>query len=242
MTAPPPTIVGLHYWAGSGGAFAGLLPHLGPFPLLAPDLSGFGDEPPAADLCVDAYADRAAAYVQAQGLRRYVLLGHSMGGKIALALAARRPAGLAGVALLCPSPPGPEPMTDEDRRASLLAHGQPADAEKTFRKITAVPLAAATHRQIVADNLRTSPEAWAAWLRHGSLEDVSSRMGRVQAPCLVLTGDADRVLPPAVHQVHTLPLLPRGTALHVLAGVGHLLPYEAPHEVGQRLQAFCQRL
>ena len=91
--------------------------------LLAPDLPGFGSEPAPAgfDYSVDSYADWVAAYSRAHQLGEYVLVGHSMGGKIALALAARQPTGLRGLVLLSPSPPSPEPISDKDRAASLAA-------------------------------------------------------------------------------------------------------------------------
>ena len=241
MTTPL-TLVALHYWAGSGRAFAPLAPHLASYAMLAPDLNGFGEAPPKPDYSVDAYADQIAELVAAHGMRRYVLLGHSMGGKIALALAARQPAGLAGVALLSPSPPTPEPMEEADRHAALQAHGQAAAAETTFRKITARAVSEAMRRQIVADNLRSSPSAWAAWLQHGSREDLRARMPRVQVPCLLLAGEADEVLPPAVHRAQTLPLLPSGTKLHLISGAGHMLPYEAPEAVAAQLRYFCQQL
>ncbi len=57
-------------------------------------------------------ADDAAA--PAAGLGPFLRVGHSMRGKVAVALAAWRPPGLAGVILIALSPPCPEPMTDDD--------------------------------------------------------------------------------------------------------------------------------
>ncbi|AHJ99625.1 alpha/beta fold hydrolase [Hymenobacter swuensis] len=243
-TATPLTFIGLHYWAGSGRAFdavAGLLSS--DYPLLAPDLGGFGNAPaPPGGFTVDAYADAVAAFIAEKKVGRYVLVGHSMGGKIALALAARQPAGLAGVALLSPSPPTPEPMTEQDRKASQQAYGKPVEAESTFRKITARPLAPKLHRQIVADNLRSTRAAWDAWLLHGSRENLSSRMCDVQVPCTILAGDQDAIMSPSVHGLETLPLLPDGTPLEIIGGAGHLLPYEAPEEVAALLRRFAERV
>ena len=237
------TFLALHYWAGAGHEFDQVAAHLAPdYRLLAPDLGGFGAAlPPAGGFSVDAYADTVAAFVAAEQLTRYVLVGHSMGGKIALALAAQQPAGLVGLALLSPSPPTPEPMTDQDRQASVQAWGQPAEAEKTARHITAHNPPAATHRQIVADNLRTTRAAWEAWLLHGSRENISARMAAVEVPCTILAGDQDPIMSPSVHGLETLPLLPAGTPLEIIGGAGHLLPYEAPAEVADLLRDFAQR-
>lgn len=236
------TFIGLHYWAGAGHEFDQVAALLAPdYRLLAPDLGGFGGAPaPPNGFAVAAYADAVAAFIEAENPGRYVLVGHSMGGKIALELAARQPAGLAGVVLLSPSPPSPEPMTDEDRQASLHAWSKPAEAAKTIRHITAHALPDAVYRQVVADNLASSRAAWEAWLLRGSREDISSRMARIVAPCALVAGDQDAVLSPSVHGLETLPLLPPGTPLEIISGAGHLLPYEAPHEVAALLQRFAQ--
>jgi len=225
------TYLALHYWAGSGREFELLKPLL-PLgtQLLAPDLPGYGSEPAPVgfNYSVESYADWIAQYIASQQLVDYIIIGHSMSGKFALALAARQPVGLRSMVLLSPSPPSPEPISDEDRAASLAAYGKRAEAEKTFRKITNKPLAAPLREQVIADNLRTTHAAWDAWLQAGSREDISALMPQVQVPCRLLVGDADRAIPLDAQRRQTLPLLPAGTVLEVVAGAGHLLPLEAP--------------
>jgi len=228
------TYLALHYWAGSGHEFEPLLPLLPPGShLLAPDLPGFGDQaaPAGFDYSVASYADWVAQYVAEQKLTDYHIIGHSMSGKVAMLLAARRPAGLRGLLLLSPSPPTPEPMSEDDRAASLAAYGQPAEAEKTFSKITSIPLSSAQHAQVVADNLRTTQAAWDAWLQHGSREDISGEMANIEVPCRLLVGENDQAISPAAQRQQTLPLLPTGTMMAVVPGAGHLLPLEAPEEI-----------
>ncbi|RZK88349.1 MAG: alpha/beta fold hydrolase, partial [Hymenobacter sp.] len=149
------TYLALHYWAGAGHEFnhlRDLLP--AGTPLLAPDLPGFGSQavPAGFDYSVGAYADWVADLVAAQNLEEYILIGHSMGGKIALALAARQPVGLRGLVLLSPSPPTPEPISAHDRAASLAAYGQHLEAEKTATKIMIRPVAKEVRQQVIADN------------------------------------------------------------------------------------------
>jgi pimeloyl-ACP methyl ester carboxylesterase len=228
------TYLALHYWAGSGREFEPLLPLLPPGShLLAPDLPGFGDQaaPVGFDYSVASYADWVAQYIEAHNLLDYHVIGHSMSGKVAMLLAARRPAGLRGLLLLSPSPPTPEPISDADRAASLKAYGQPDEAEKTFNKITSIPLSNAQHTQVVADNLRTSQAAWDAWLQRGSREDISGEVGRIEVPCRLLVGENDQAISPAAQRQQTLPLLPSGTMMAVVPGAGHLLPLEAPEEI-----------
>jgi pimeloyl-ACP methyl ester carboxylesterase len=228
------TYLALHYWAGSGREFDLLPPLLPPGSrLLAPDLPGFGSQaaPAGFDYSVAAYADWVANYITEEKLVDFHIIGHSMGGKIALLLAARRQAGLHGLTLLGTSPPSAEPISDDDRAASLAAYGQPAEAEKTFANITSIPLADDWHKQVVADNLRTTHAAWEAWLLRGSREDISDQMSQIEVPCRLLVGENDRAIPLAAQRQQTLPLLPAGTSLIVVPGAGHLLPLEAPEEI-----------
>ncbi|MBC7447050.1 MAG: alpha/beta fold hydrolase, partial [Hymenobacteraceae bacterium] len=53
----------------------------------APDLPGFGAEPPLPDPTMDALADWLAAWLTARGAGAVVLAGHSMGGYVAPAFA-----------------------------------------------------------------------------------------------------------------------------------------------------------
>lgn len=234
MPTATPAVLALHYWAGAGHEFDALRPLLpAGTALLAPDLPGFGGQSAPADFdySVGAYADWVAAFIAQHHLTDYVLVGHSMGGKVALALAATRPAGLRRLVLLSPSPPTPEPIADADRAASLAAYGQPAEAENTFHKITQAPLPGAVRRQVVADNLRSTQAAWDAWLLGGSLENIAALLGEIAVPCRLLVGADDRAISPATQRAQTLPLLPPGTPFAEVPDAGHLLPYEAPGAV-----------
>ena len=233
------TVLALHYWAGSGHEFEALRPLLAPgTTLLRPNLPGFGGQvaPAGFDYSVGAYADWVEAYALAHHVRDFVLLGHSMGGKVALALAARQPAGLRRLVLLSPSPPTPEPMTAADRTAALAAFGNQAAAEQTFHKITHRPLVAAQQAAVVADNLRSQRPAWDAWLQLGSRENLAAAMPALAVPCRLLVGQHDRAITPATQRRHTLPHLPAGTACTVVPGAGHLLPLEAPETVAEALR------
>jgi len=235
----PSTILALHYWAGSGREFTALSPLLPTDTrLLTPDLPGFGQQaaPAGFDYSVRAYADWIAAYVQQHELTDFTLLGHSMGGKIALALAARRPAGVRRLVLLSPSPPTPEPISDAARIAARAAFGNPGAADRAFRKITQQPLSTAWRAAVIADSLRTSQAAWNAWLDAGSREDISAEISRIAVPCHLLVGAEDRAITPATQRRQTLPWLPPATSLVVVPGAGHLLPLEAPACVAMLLR------
>jgi pimeloyl-ACP methyl ester carboxylesterase len=225
----------LHYFGGSARSWEPLAAVLGGH-CSAPDLRGFGDAPPDGPLRVADYADDAAPLLR-DGC---ILVGHSMGGKVAMALAARQPRGLRGLVLVAPSPPGPEPMTDEDRARLRAAWNDPEAARDVARTISRHGDGPVFDR-IVADHLRASQRGWLAWLDEGSKEDLSALVGQVAMPVLVVAGSEDKALGPDVQERETMPLLP-GAVLHTIVGSHHIVPLDAPGQLGAAITEWAEKL
>lgn len=230
--AGPSTLVFMHYFGGSLLEWQGVINQLaGQYRCVAIDLRGHGDsDAPASNYAVDDMADDVAGLIEALNLTRFVLVAHSMSGKVALALAARQMAGLKMLLLVSPSPPLPEPIPDDDRQKLLNGYGDRLAAEQTLKTITARAVSESAGQQIVADNLRTAKPAWDAWLLAGSKEDISDRMAAVSVPVHIIVGADDRALAPDVQPRMVLPYLPAAT-LTTCVGAGHLLPWEVPDEL-----------
>lgn len=233
-----PAFVFLHYFGGSARSWTEVIEALtGQARCIAPDLRGFGHtQAPAGGYAIDDYADDIAALVDAFALQDWILVGHSMGGKIALALAARRPPGLRAVVLIAPSPPVPEPMADDERQRLLDTHGERAAALETVENITHRALSPFLLERAIEDNLRSSPAAWRAWLEHGSQEDISQRMSAINVPVSVLVGRNDPVMARSLLQ-HEVAERTHGT-LTIASDEGHLLPLESPQAIVRALLEF----
>lgn len=107
--AGPPLLL-IHGLPGSHRDLRHLSPHLAHrFRVLRPDLPGFGDSPlrDRAQLSPAGRAEALSQLCAALRLERPLILGHSMGGVVALAAVARDPERYAGLALL--STPGLRP-------------------------------------------------------------------------------------------------------------------------------------
>ncbi|GJE17892.1 alpha/beta hydrolase [Methylobacterium marchantiae] len=239
----PPAIVCLHFLGGSAREWEPIAARLdGVARVVALDLPGFGDAAETSGYTVEAMADHVAGRIAAAGLGgRWYLAGHSMGAKVALALARRAEdgaadlAGLAGLLLLGGSPPSPEPMSDDKRREmmgwiSADAATRFAKAAEFIDRNTGAPLAEPLRSGAIEDVLRASPAAWTAWLNHGSREDWSHRIGILRIPAVVVGGTEDADLGAAAQRALTLPHLTHGR-LVALEGAGHLLPLERPEAV-----------
>lgn len=227
-----------------------MIDELGPeFECIAIDLPGFGQARDASDWSVAGMAQHVRAAITARGAARWLLVGHSMGGKIASVVAAQALAGepglfgLAGIVLLAASPPSPEPM-EEDRRRKMIswaAHGPLDDAAaRTFVDAnTGCALAPEDDRLVIEDLKRASPQAWVAWLERGSREDWSTHVGTLDIPALVMVGGSDGDLGEDGQRATNMRVYPRAE-LMVEEGVGHLLPVERPKQVATRIARFWQ--
>ncbi|MBD2752156.1 alpha/beta fold hydrolase [Spirosoma validum] len=227
-------LVFLHYFGGSSLEWQAVIDHLSDqYRCLAIDLRGCGDsEAPETGYSVDDMADDVAALLRELHIQQFVLIGHSMSGKVALALAAGtlnhgQPDGLNSLILVSPSPPVPEPIPDDERQKLLQGHGQRSSAEQTLKNITAAHVSKRIQEQIIQDDLRTSKQAWDAWLLAGSKENISDRMTSVVVPVHILAGTEDHALPPDVQTRLVLPYLKNAT-FDTVEGIGHLIPWEAP--------------
>ncbi|KAA0097954.1 alpha/beta fold hydrolase [Mycolicibacterium sp. P1-18] len=243
-TGEDPALVFLHYWGGSHRTWIPVVDRLPPHhAAVTYDQRGWGASnrmPGPFEL--DQLADDALHVVESCDLRSFVLVGHSMGGKVAQVLAARRPAGLAGVVLVAPAPPAPAGVTAAQRDALLHAYD---DAETVGQAIdhalTRRGLPPELRVQVVEDSLRGSPGARDAWPRRGIVEDVGDAVANIDVPVLVLAGDDDRVDPPATLATHLLPRIPTAT-MDVLVGTGHLSPLEVPDQVSGYVNRFVTGL
>jgi pimeloyl-ACP methyl ester carboxylesterase len=213
------------------------------FQTLAIDHRGWGksDAPAAGYSLADLAAD-AEGVIAALNLQRYVLIGHSMGGKVAQLMASRRPSGLQGLILVAPAPPPPLVVPAQMREMMAGAYATRGTVEKTIDDVlTAKTLSAADRAQVIEDSLRGAPPAKLAWPQSTSLEDISAQVGDINVPTLVIAGELDRVDPPIRLKVELLPRIPQAS-MQVLKGTGHLSMLESPDAVSALIAEFCDPL
>src|SRR5271168_4401937 len=110
-------VVFLHCWGGSTRTWDHVIAALPPgYRTVAVDQRGWGSsEHPTSGYSLAELADDTEGAIEALGLERYILVGHSMGGKTVQFLASRRPKGLAGLVLVAPAPPSPFNVPEELR-------------------------------------------------------------------------------------------------------------------------------
>lgn len=236
-------LVFLHYWGGSARTWAPLMAALkADLRAIALDARGWGQsDHPADGYDIATMADDVASAIDALGLERYVLIGHSMGGKVAQLLASRRPSGLCGLVLVAPSPAQGKTLGTEERAAMKGAYANSDAVRWTIDNVLAHrALALPLLEQVIADSMGGAPAAKSAWPSFAISEDVSAGLSRIAVPVLVIGGEMDKVDSVDMLRGVVLPALPHA-ALSVVADAGHLLPLEAPRELAERILAFVDQ-
>jgi pimeloyl-ACP methyl ester carboxylesterase len=237
-----PALLFLHHFGGSGRSWRGVIDRLsGRHRCIAPDLPGFGRAAGhSGPFTTGATAAGIVALIERLGLEDYRIIGHSMGGKIALAVAALQPYGLRGLILVAPSPPTPEPIGDADRAHLLGSSGDQVAMAAVIEKIIVRRLSPSDYEQQLTDMLAASKPAWEAWLNQGSREDISASLAKIRIPITIVSGDGDETIPADVLRRELLQQAPTAT-LEMVAAAGHLLPVEARDEVAFIIQRVIGR-
>ena len=236
-----------------------------------PDLPGFGRTPPPAgglDLhAFTAFIRALCAACEAATGRRPLLVGHSFGSVLVAHAVAQDPAICTAVALLSPivQPPleGSARFLTQLTRlyyaagralpqpagAALLAHPvivrAMSEVMATSRDRMTRAFIHDQHARHFSDYAdRTSlAQAYEVSTRH-TVAEAAAGLAASAHPLLVLAGDDDLIapLPAARGFVDDLRGLGADVRLRELAGVGHLLHYERPHQVAEALEEFAAGL
>jgi pimeloyl-ACP methyl ester carboxylesterase len=234
-------LVFLHYWGGSSRTWNPVITFLSKeFRTIAIDQRGWGEsEKPASGYSVKNLADDLEGVVRELGLSRYYLVGHSMGGKVVQYLASRKPKGLEGLILIAPALPTPLRIPLERRNELVHVY----DSRESIlgavnNALTARKLSAEIQEQVVEDSLKGCKEAKHPWPTAGMVEDISD-VFNITHPTLIISGEKDQVDPLEMLKSELLPKIP-GARFHLVPGVGHLPPLEAPQEVAKAMRDFIR--
>jgi pimeloyl-ACP methyl ester carboxylesterase len=211
--------------------------------------SGYSVRAPGASATLGAQADALAALIDELGLGRPLVVGHSLGGAVALALAQRHPERVAALLLLAP-------LTHPVQEISPVFRGLRI-AQPWMRTLVAwtlaVPLGIAKRDEVLqvifgpdsvpgdfatrggglltlrpshfvaaCTDLAAAPE---------DLEGMTQRYATMQLPVRIVYGRGDRILNPREQGEALAAKLP-GAKLTLIDG-GHMLPVTAPAVVAQ---------
>jgi len=212
---------------------------------VAPDLPGFGDNPPAADS--PAPWDHLRDVLDELSVERAVVVGCSFGGAVALRLAVTAPERVRGLAVISAPAPGLEPS---ERLTAAWAAEEAAmergDIDGAVEAVVAAwlaPDAPTELRELVAAMQRRAfeldPEGTMPQ-PPDPLEDHPELMRAADIPAVVAVGERD--LPDFLWSAERLAQELPGAWEHVIPGAGHLPALETPDAFRALLSDFLDGL
>ena len=210
-------------------------------------MPGYGESPLISPYDFDGLADALAALMDAYDLEKAVLVGHSLGGMVALQMWARHPSRVAGLVLAASSPAFGHGSGDfqqafiAQRLAPLEAGQSMADvAQKLIPTMVTPGFDGPGLAQAQACMGSITPAAYKAAL--GALVQFEQRaaLPTITVPTLCIAGEHDRTAAPSVVQrmAEKIP----NAQYQCLAGVGHLLTFEQPNSLTQALLPFLRSI
>ncbi len=237
-TTRPPVIL-IH---GAGGDHLYWPPELRRLPnerVFAVDLPGHGKSRGVGHHSIEAYAESILAFMEALKLASAVLVGHSMGGAVALQAALDAPKQMIGLGLLG--------SASRLRVGSGLLHllADPSKMEAGVDMIIDQSFAPETSPRFVELARRRMLESrssvlYGDFLACNAFEPPFEDVARIAAPTLIIFGEEDKMV--AVAAGKTLQeQLPR-SRLELVPSAGHMVMLERPERVAEMLSAFLHSL
>lgn len=206
---------------------------------------GYSDKRPRPSILDQARLIHAAA--QELGLRRPVLVGHSLGGAVALAYADLFPDDVSGVVAIAPLAfPGwgvahvgrairGAPLLGPLMSNTALALTDPYMLRGAMRLVFSPQKPTPEFRKAIDMDILSRPSAMVAdgadFVRASiDLERLSRRYAALEAPLHVVVGESDHILKPSRQGERLAEAVP-GARLTQLAGMGHMVHHFAPEAV-----------
>lgn len=236
-------VIFLHGFPFNRHIWDDLIPDLAPHAhLILPDLRGFGQSPVSEDvLTMELLAEDVRYLMDHLGLDRAALVGHSMGGYVALAFAHLYPQRLTGLALIASHADPDSPARREARYqtvAQIRERGILPLLEDMPQRLTPNPGVQEKVRQFIQ---ACSPQAAIqALLGMAERADANNWLREIHLPFLVVNGSADPLIDPARIRA-MLESIPTATWVE-LPGIGHMPMLEAPAELARALISWMQQL
>ncbi|HLT48120.1 MAG TPA: alpha/beta hydrolase [Rubricoccaceae bacterium] len=231
----------LHGLSDSWFSFSPVLPHLPPsLRALALSQRGHGDSerPPAGYTKADLAAD-VVAFLDAMGIARATVVGHSMGSAVAQRVAASYPERVARLVLAGSYVTArTEDLLALNEEIRALTDPVPDALARAFQHSTIHrPLPEVFVDAVVAESLKLPARVWQAAMAATLAYDGVTALTRIQAPTMILWGDRDAIFSRA-QQDGLLRLIPNAT-LKVYEETGHALHWERPERFAEDVAAFA---
>ena len=234
-------VVLLHGYPDSSFSFSRVLPLLDPlrYRVYALDQRGHGEsDKPESGYGIDEFAGDVVAFLDAVGVERATLVGHSFGTLVARRVAAAHASRVDRLVLIGSSVSfAVGPLLDLQSAIVDLADPVPWELAYDFQAGTGlVPLPEGFLERAVSDSLKVPARAWRGVLDALISVDDEAQLAQVRAPTLVIWGERDPLFD-REQQDGLIAAIP-GARLLVYPETGHNPHWERPTSVAYDLVSF----
>jgi len=235
-------IVFLHGWPDSWFTFSRVLPSL-PRTLraIAVDQRGFGDsDHPASGYTFQELAADAVALLDALGIERAAIVGHSFGSFVAREVAISQPQRVTALVLIGTGFSTSTPVMQSLRAAvRTLPNPIPEPFAREFQASTAYrALPPEFFDRIVVESLKIPAPLWPVMIDQLLQYDATAALGNLRAPILMLWGDQDALFSRAEQDLFLAAVA--DARLKVYEETGHCPNWERPDDVAADIASFMR--
>jgi pimeloyl-ACP methyl ester carboxylesterase len=243
-----PAVLMLHGTAPGATAdanFGSLLPGLDGYRLLAPDLLGFGGSPNSLDLDLGPalWVRQAWQVLDSRDIDEVIVLGNSMGARIALEMAIAVPPRIRGLVLLStrirPSATAAQKLLRDYAPSPAAMETLLRECFVSDEELITSELVGRRYEETARPGAHDAMQAAFAGIAAAGPGPADGDITRLAQPTLLLHGREDRVVP-AENGVQLAQLLPHAD-LHLLGGTGHWLQIERSDTVLALVRGFLDR-
>jgi 3-carboxy-cis,cis-muconate cycloisomerase/3-oxoadipate enol-lactonase len=192
-----------------------------------------GSDVPAGPYRIEELGTDLLGLLDELGLDRVSLCGLSLGGMVAMWVAANAPGRIDRLALCCTA----ATVTGEvylERAAKVRAGGTASVAEEVLSRWFTPSFRGDAQVERAAGMLRATPdEGYAGCCEALAAMDLRDGLSRITAPTLVIAGADDQATPPA--KAREIAAAIGGALLRVVPGAAHLANFEQPEQVTRLL-------
>lgn len=240
--AGKPVLIFLHFWGGSSATWNGVTAILkSKYRCISYDHRGWGQsEKPSSGYNIKSLADDCLALLTKMELDDYILVGHSMGGKVAQYIAAQQPQGLRKLILVAPSPATPTIMPKDMHESMRNAYASTDAINATIDHVfKADNLDPQTRLQLVEGIQKHTEDSRLGWPDIALLEDVSAGVKNIQLPTLIIAGENDVIDSPQRLEEEVQAVIPQAR-MSVVSNAGHLIMLQEPQKVARLISDFIE--
>ena len=241
--AKGPTVILLHGYSDSWASWGQVLPLIDKkYHVYVPDLRGHGEsDRPANGYTFPDFAGDVVAFMDAKGIKKATIVGHSMGSFVAQHVAMMAPDRVEKLVLVGSAPAVSNgDVAQLQVEVSALTDPVPLKFVTEFQKsVITRPVPDEFMDRVIQESMKLPARVWRDAMTGMLAKDSAATLSKIKAPTLIIWGDKETVFPKRADQEALRKGIPNAR-LKVYEGTGHCPNWEEPARFVKDLLKFVE--